>query len=129
MNFETYKISTQITNFNIIFQVAGWGRDERGKHSKQLTESRMPIKSDLECYQKDPSFFGIFLNEGNFCVGYENGIVQCQVHSILQIGILTKYIKLIIFFQVLMFVMAIVEVDYFCRTILLMDNKFGIYEE
>lgn len=63
------------SNTLCVFQVVGWGRDEHGKYSKQLTESQIPIKSDLECYQKDSSFFGIFLNEGNFCVGYENGFV------------------------------------------------------
>ncbi|XP_077291087.1 chymotrypsin-like elastase family member 2A [Arctopsyche grandis] len=61
--------------------VVGWGKTEKAKHSDHLLEARVPIKSDLECLKEDPSFFDIFLNDGNFCVGYENGTGVCNGDS------------------------------------------------
>lgn len=53
--------------------VVGFRKTENGTLSNELREAFMPVESFWKCLRSDPSFYGYYLSETNFCAGLRNG--------------------------------------------------------
>lgn len=53
--------------------VVGWGFDETGKVTEQLTKAHMPVVSQETCIYSFPDFYSRFTSSNTFCAGYING--------------------------------------------------------
>ncbi|KAJ8963549.1 hypothetical protein NQ314_005554 [Rhamnusium bicolor] len=53
--------------------VAGWGFDENGKITEELTKAHMPVASQETCIYSFPDFYSRFSSERTFCAGFRNG--------------------------------------------------------
>ncbi|XP_060532656.1 phenoloxidase-activating factor 1-like [Cylas formicarius] len=61
--------------------VVGWGYDEKGKVSEELTKAHMPIVSQLTCVYSLPDFYSRFTSVYTFCAGFKNGTSVCNGDS------------------------------------------------
>ncbi|KAF7286607.1 chymotrypsin-C-like [Rhynchophorus ferrugineus] len=66
---------------NQIGTVAGWGFDETGKVTEQLTKAHMPIVSQETCIYSFPEFYSRFTSSTTFCAGFKNGTSVCNGDS------------------------------------------------
>ncbi|XP_055603930.1 uncharacterized protein LOC129752164 [Uranotaenia lowii] len=57
--------------------VAGWGVTESGNISTQLKTAQMPVVSNTECVQNDPTLFGRFISPGVYCASDKNSTSVC----------------------------------------------------
>lgn len=55
---------------NLTGIVIGWGRNEFGAQADVLMESQMYVPSKMDCLDSHRDFYGLFLNDGNFCAGH-----------------------------------------------------------
>lgn len=62
-----------IISFNFVGTVAGWGFDENGKVTEELTKAHMPVVSQETCIYSFPDFYSRFTSEFTFCAGFKNG--------------------------------------------------------
>lgn len=53
--------------------VAGWGFDENGRVTEELTKANMPVVSQETCIYSFPDFYSRFTSEYTFCAGFKNG--------------------------------------------------------
>lgn len=75
-----------LTNDESIFTdeigvVAGWGRDEMNIQSAVLLQAALPMRTNSDCRQSNRDFFPNYLNEFNYCAGYQNGTNVCTGDS------------------------------------------------
>ncbi|KRT86291.1 Trypsin, partial [Oryctes borbonicus] len=61
--------------------VVGWGFDENGKLTEELTMLNMPIISKEACIYSFPDFFSRFTTSETFCAGFTNGTSVCNGDS------------------------------------------------
>ncbi|XP_030754650.1 prostasin-like [Sitophilus oryzae] len=61
--------------------VTGWGFDETGKVTEQLTKAHMPIVSQETCIYSFPEFYSRFTSSTTFCAGFKNGTSVCNGDS------------------------------------------------
>uniref|UniRef100_A0AAR5PRL4 Peptidase S1 domain-containing protein n=1 Tax=Dendroctonus ponderosae TaxID=77166 RepID=A0AAR5PRL4_DENPD len=61
--------------------VVGWGFDESGKITEQLTKANMPIVSQETCIYSFPDFYSRFTSNTTFCAGFKNGTSACNGDS------------------------------------------------
>lgn len=61
--------------------VVGWGFDETGKVTEQLTKAHMPVVSQETCIYSFPDFYSRFTNSNTFCAGFINGTSVCNGDS------------------------------------------------
>ncbi|XP_066153845.1 chymotrypsin-C-like [Euwallacea fornicatus] len=66
---------------NQVGTVAGWGFDETGKVTEQLTKAHMPIVSQETCLFSYPDFYSRFTSSTTMCAGYQNGTSVCNGDS------------------------------------------------
>ncbi|KAJ8963550.1 hypothetical protein NQ314_005555 [Rhamnusium bicolor] len=52
--------------------VVGWGFDENGKVTEELTKAHMPVVSQETCIYSFPDFYSRFTSEHTFCAGFKN---------------------------------------------------------
>ncbi|KAI4455188.1 modular serine protease [Holotrichia oblita] len=67
--------------FKIIGTVVGWGFDENGKLTEELTMLNMPIVSKDSCIYSFPDFFSRFTTSETYCAGFTNGTSVCNGDS------------------------------------------------
>ncbi|CAH1118358.1 unnamed protein product [Phaedon cochleariae] len=53
--------------------VVGWGFDENGKVTEQLTKAHMPVVSQETCIYSFPDFYSRFTSDHTYCAGFKNG--------------------------------------------------------
>lgn len=63
----------QLTKRFVLGTVVGWGFDENGKVTEQLTKAYMPVVSQETCIYSFPEFYSRFTSEQTFCAGFRNG--------------------------------------------------------
>ncbi|XP_050308922.1 chymotrypsin-like elastase family member 2A [Anthonomus grandis grandis] len=61
--------------------VVGWGFDETGTVTEQLTKAHMPIVSQETCIYSFPDFYSRFTSSTTFCAGFKNGTSVCNGDS------------------------------------------------
>ncbi|KAI4455114.1 serine protease gd n-terminus [Holotrichia oblita] len=61
--------------------VVGWGFDENGKLTEELTMLNMPIVSKDSCIYSFPDFFSRFTTSETYCAGFTNGTSVCNGDS------------------------------------------------
>ncbi|XP_072382310.1 chymotrypsin-like elastase family member 2A [Diabrotica undecimpunctata] len=61
--------------------VVGWGFDENGRVTNQLTKAHMPVVSQTTCIYSSPQFFSIFTSNYTYCAGFKNGTSVCNGDS------------------------------------------------
>ncbi|KAG5880886.1 hypothetical protein JTB14_001462 [Gonioctena quinquepunctata] len=61
--------------------VVGWGYDETGKVTEQLTKAQMPIVTQETCIYSFPDFYSRFTSDHTFCAGFNNGTSVCNGDS------------------------------------------------
>ncbi|KAL1502619.1 hypothetical protein ABEB36_007737 [Hypothenemus hampei] len=66
---------------NTVGQVVGWGFDESGKVTDELTKAHMPIVSQETCIYSFPDFYSRFTSNTTFCAGFKNGTSVCNGDS------------------------------------------------
>ncbi|XP_017770035.1 PREDICTED: coagulation factor X-like isoform X2 [Nicrophorus vespilloides] len=55
--------------------VVGWGFDETGKVTEELTQANMPVVSKETCIYSFPEFFSRFTTKKTYCAGFRNDYV------------------------------------------------------
>ncbi|XP_050502493.1 serine protease gd-like isoform X1 [Diabrotica virgifera virgifera] len=53
--------------------VVGWGFDETGRVTEQLTKAHMPVVSQETCIYSFPEFYSRFTSDHTYCAGFNNG--------------------------------------------------------
>ncbi|CAG9770447.1 unnamed protein product [Ceutorhynchus assimilis] len=66
---------------NQMGSVVGWGFDETGHVTEQLTKAHMPIVSQETCIYSFPDFYSRFTSSTTFCAGFRNGTSVCNGDS------------------------------------------------
>lgn len=66
---------------NKLGTVVGWGFDETGKVTEELTKAMMPIVSQETCIYSFPDFYSRFTSNRTFCAGFKNGTSVCNGDS------------------------------------------------
>lgn len=66
-----------------LFQVVGWGVNEKDVLSEQITAGSMPVVSDVECILSFATFFERFVTDNTFCAGRRNGKNQIYFGKII----------------------------------------------
>ncbi|KAI4455191.1 modular serine protease [Holotrichia oblita] len=61
--------------------VVGWGYDEDGKLTEELTMLNMPIVSKQVCIYSLPDFYPRFTTNDTYCAGFINGTTTCNGDS------------------------------------------------
>ncbi|XP_072382307.1 chymotrypsin-like protease CTRL-1 isoform X2 [Diabrotica undecimpunctata] len=61
--------------------VVGWGFDETGRVTNQLTKAHMPVVAQETCIYSLPQFYSRFTSDHTYCAGYENGTSTCSGDS------------------------------------------------
>ncbi|KAJ8971171.1 hypothetical protein NQ317_013366 [Molorchus minor] len=59
----------------------GWGFDETGKVTDELTKAQMPIVSQETCIYSFPRLLPRFTSDHTFCAGFQNGTSVCNGDS------------------------------------------------
>nr|XP_023012927.1 uncharacterized protein LOC111502961 [Leptinotarsa decemlineata] len=62
--------------------VVGWGYDESGKVTEQLTKAQMPIVTQETCIYSFPDFYSRFTSDHTFCAGFNNGAPGNRADSV-----------------------------------------------
>lgn len=52
----------------------GWGFDEDGHVTEELTLVKMPVVKQTTCIWSFREFYTHFTSEKSYCAGYENGM-------------------------------------------------------
>lgn len=60
-------------NFLCLATVVGFGFDETGYVTEQLTQAKMPVVSQEECIYSYPQFYSRFTSNKTLCAGFRNG--------------------------------------------------------
>lgn len=53
--------------------MVGWGLDERGIATEELTLVEMPVVRQLTCLRSYSEFFDRYTSDLTYCAGYRNG--------------------------------------------------------
>uniref|UniRef100_A0A6P7G765 Limulus clotting factor C-like n=1 Tax=Diabrotica virgifera virgifera TaxID=50390 RepID=A0A6P7G765_DIAVI len=61
--------------------VVGWGFDETGRVTEQLTKAHMPVVSQETCIYSFPEFYSRFTSDHTYCAGFNNGTSVCNGDS------------------------------------------------
>ncbi|RZC34687.1 limulus clotting factor C-like [Asbolus verrucosus] len=61
--------------------VVGWGFDENGRVTEQLTKAKMPVVSQETCIYSFPDFYSRFTSSKTYCAGFKNGTSVCNGDS------------------------------------------------
>ncbi|XP_072382312.1 chymotrypsin-like elastase family member 2A isoform X2 [Diabrotica undecimpunctata] len=61
--------------------VVGWGFDQNGRVTDQLTKAHMPVVSQTTCINSSPQFFSRFTSNYTYCAGFKNGTSVCNGDS------------------------------------------------
>ncbi|CAG9831444.1 unnamed protein product [Diabrotica balteata] len=61
--------------------VVGWGFDESGRVTEQLTKAHMPVVSQETCIYSFPEFYSRFTSDHTYCAGFNNGTSVCNGDS------------------------------------------------
>ncbi|CAH1111806.1 unnamed protein product [Psylliodes chrysocephalus] len=61
--------------------VVGWGFDQNGKVTEQLTQAHMPVVSQETCIYSFPEFYSRFTSDHTYCAGFNNGTSVCNGDS------------------------------------------------
>lgn len=62
---------------NYSFQVVGWGFDETGVATEELSLVEMPVVDTETCIRSYSEFFVRFTSEYTYCAGYRDGSRFC----------------------------------------------------
>jgi dynein heavy chain len=63
---------------NKLGSVPGWGYNENGLVSEELSFIRMPVVTHETCIWSNREFFSKVTSERNFCAGFRNGSTTCN---------------------------------------------------
>ncbi|KAJ3653082.1 hypothetical protein Zmor_018999 [Zophobas morio] len=66
---------------NRVGTVVGWGFDENGRVTEQLTKAKMPVVSQETCIYSFPDFYSRFTSNTTYCAGFKNGTSVCNGDS------------------------------------------------
>ncbi|KAJ8956093.1 hypothetical protein NQ318_016546 [Aromia moschata] len=61
--------------------VIGWGFDQTGMISDELSKAYMPVVSQETCIYSFPEFYSRFTSQSTFCAGFQNGTSVCNGDS------------------------------------------------
>lgn len=61
--------------------VVGWGFDETGLATEELTLVEMPVVDELTCIKSYSEFFSRYTSDYSYCAGYRNGASVCNGDS------------------------------------------------
>ncbi|CAH0718451.1 unnamed protein product, partial [Brenthis ino] len=75
------RVNKNVPIGEITGSVVGWGFDQTDLLSPTLRTAHIPLVSDEICIQRNPTFYGSFLNGYKFCAGLINGTSVCNGDS------------------------------------------------